>query len=47
MNMVLRLAEETHSEEGFPAWGWGVGALAILMVLLLVTLVFGKGRSHV
>ncbi len=28
-----------------PIW-FGVGALVLLMVLLAVTLIFGKGRPH-
>ncbi|PSL06801.1 hypothetical protein CLV30_102189 [Haloactinopolyspora alba] len=47
MDTVVRLAEQTHGEEGgFPAWGWGISAFVILMTLLFVTLSFGKGRPH-
>ncbi|WP_174264283.1 hypothetical protein [Phytoactinopolyspora halotolerans] len=47
MEKVVLLAEEVHHEsEGFPAEGWGIGALIILLVLLFVTLSFGKGRPH-
>lgn len=46
MEMVVRLAEETHAEEGFPAIGWGLSAFGILAGLLLITLMFGKGRPH-
>jgi hypothetical protein len=47
MDKLVLLAEEAHAEEGgFPAEGWGIGALVILMTLLLVTLAFGKGRPH-
>ena len=42
----MRLAEETHAEEGFPPIGWGLGAFGILATLLLITLMFGKGRPH-
>ncbi|WP_298321766.1 hypothetical protein [Haloactinopolyspora sp.] len=46
MNTVVLLAEQAHGDDGFPAWGWGVGALTILLVLLIITLIFGKGRPH-
>lgn len=47
METVLRLAEETHADEGgFPAIGWGLSAFGILVALLVVVLVFGKGRPH-
>ncbi|WP_174257842.1 hypothetical protein [Phytoactinopolyspora alkaliphila] len=47
MDKLVLLAEEAHVDEGgFPAVGWGIGALVILMTLLLVTLAFGKGRPH-
>lgn len=46
MKTVALLAEEAHAEEGFPALGWGIGAFGILVLLLLVTLSFGKGRPH-
>jgi hypothetical protein len=29
-----------------PAWGFGVIAFGLLLVLLLVTLSIGKGRPH-
>lgn len=47
MDTVVLLAEEAHSSsEGFPAWAWGLSAFAILFVLLLIVLSFGKGRPH-
>ncbi|WP_203433806.1 hypothetical protein [Jiangella asiatica] len=47
MKTLVLLAEEAHSEsEGFPALGWGLSAFAILLVLLLIVLSFGKGRPH-
>lgn len=46
MNMVVLLAEEAHGDEGFPAIGWGIGAFIILLSLLAITLIFGKGRPH-
>ena len=45
---AFSLLAATPAEEvdiGAPAIVWGIGAFAILMVLLLGTLVFGKGRS--
>ncbi|WP_158542837.1 hypothetical protein [Phytoactinopolyspora halophila] len=48
MQKVVLLADEVHGDEGgFPAEGWGIGVFLILMMLLTVTLVFGKGRPHV
>ncbi len=46
MNTVVLLAEEAHGDEGFPAIGWGIGAFIILLLMLTITLVFGKGRPH-
>lgn len=34
------------AEESIPTWVVGAGALAILLALLLITLVYGKGRPH-
>ena len=43
---LLAAAEtEEHVDIGAPALVWGIGAFAILMLLLLGTLAFGKGRS--
>jgi len=36
---------EEHVDIGAPAFVWGIGAFVILMLLLLGTLAFGKGRS--
>ncbi|WP_199521140.1 hypothetical protein [Jiangella anatolica] len=48
MNTVVLLAEEAHSSssEGFPAWGWGLSAFGILVLLLWIVVSFGKGRPH-
>lgn len=46
MTTLVRLAEETSADEGFPAIGWGIGALAIFATLLIIVLMFGKGRPH-
>ncbi|WP_174255966.1 hypothetical protein [Phytoactinopolyspora mesophila] len=47
MEKVVLLADEAHANgDGFPAEGWGIGAFVILLALLAVTLVFGKGRPH-
>lgn len=43
---AILLAAEAAEEGQVPAWVWGVGALAVLLTLLLLTLVFGKGRPH-
>jgi hypothetical protein len=37
---------EAHNELPIPAWGFGLLAFAILVVLLLITLSIGKGRRH-
>ena len=41
---VLETAVE--HELPIPAWGFGVIAFGLLLVLLLVTLSIGKGRPH-
>ena len=38
-------AEETH-ELPIPAWAIGLLTLLVLLVLLMGTLSFGKGRDH-
>ena len=35
---------ETHIDIG-PPIAWGLGAFAILMLLLIITLTFGRGRT--
>ncbi len=45
MNAIVPVAAEAV-EEGFPTWGYGVGALAILVGLLAITLIYGSGRPH-
>ena len=45
MNAFVPVAAEV-AEEGFPAWGYGAAALAILVGLLTITLVYGSGRPH-
>ncbi len=42
---LLAAAETEEVDIGAPALVWGISAFAILMLLLLGTLVFGKGRS--
>jgi hypothetical protein len=46
--MTILHATETAERviEGPPAVVWGVGFLVVLMVLLVATLIFGKGRPH-
>lgn len=46
MTTLVRLAEGTPVDEGFPPIGWGLGAFAILATLLLIVLMFGRGRPH-
>ncbi|HSK26861.1 MAG TPA: hypothetical protein VK894_08135 [Jiangellales bacterium] len=43
---AILLAAEAAEEGQVPAWVWGVGALVALMGLLVLMLVFGKGRPH-
>lgn len=45
MNAIVPMAVEA-AEEGFPAWGYGAVALALLVGLLTITLVYGSGRPH-
>ena len=44
VGIVLETAVE--HELPIPAWGFGVIAFGLLLVLLLVTLSIGKGRPH-
>jgi hypothetical protein len=46
--MTILHATETAERviEGPPAVVWGVGLLVALMLLLVATLIFGKGRPH-
>lgn len=40
------LAAETQAEPAVSAEMWGGGAMIIFLLLLTITLVFGKGRPH-
>jgi hypothetical protein len=47
MNLGLSLLEaEAGRELPIPAWGFGVIAFLLLMVLMALTLAIGKGRPH-
>jgi hypothetical protein len=47
VNFGLTLLEtEVHHELPIPAWGFGVIAFVILLVMLLITYSIGKGRPH-
>lgn len=47
MDTVVRLAEDVHEESGgVPPLVWGAGAFGILVLLLVITLIFGRGRPH-
>ncbi|HEU5484247.1 MAG TPA: hypothetical protein VFU98_05020 [Microlunatus sp.] len=47
MSFGLTLLEtEVHNELPIPAWGFGVLAFVILVVMLLITYSIGKGRPH-
>jgi hypothetical protein len=43
---LILLEAEAHRELPIPAWGFGVIAFAILVILLFVTYSIGKGRPH-
>jgi len=42
---LLAVEAEERIDTGAPPLVWGVAAFAILLLLLLATMVFGKGRS--
>jgi hypothetical protein len=46
ISLVLPLTEAAHRDLGAPAWAFGVFSSVALFVLLLITLIFGKGRPH-
>jgi hypothetical protein len=46
MTTIVRLAEQTGTDDGIPSAIWGLGTLGILLALLVGTLMFGKGRPH-
>ncbi len=43
---LVTAVEEGHNDIGVPALVWGVGAFGLLVLLLLITLMLGKGRPH-
>jgi hypothetical protein len=45
MGLLLTVLE-TENKLPIPAWGFGLIAFGLLMVLLLLTLSIGKGRPH-
>ncbi|HEY8454261.1 MAG TPA: hypothetical protein VIL34_01595 [Actinopolymorphaceae bacterium] len=40
------VAEAPHRELPAPSLVYGIGVFAVMLVLLLITLGFGKGRPH-
>ncbi len=47
MTLGLSLLEtEVGRELPIPAWGFGVVAFGLLMVLMVITISIGKGRPH-
>ena len=47
MTLELTLLEaEVHRELPIPAWGFGVIAFILLLILLALTWSIGKGRPH-
>lgn len=45
-SLVLPLTEAAHRDLGAPAWAFGLFSFGALVVLLVITMVFGKGRPH-
>lgn len=43
---LVTAVEEGHNDIGVPAVVWGLGAFGLLVLLLLITLMLGKGRPH-
>lgn len=46
LTSLITAAEETHGEPAVPAVLVGALTLALLLVLLVGLLMFGKGREH-
>jgi hypothetical protein len=44
--MRVLLEEAIHRELPIPAWGFGVIAFVLLLLLLFLTWSIGKGRPH-
>ena len=44
--MGVLLEAAVHRELPIPAWGFGVIAFTLLLILLILTLAIGKGRPH-
>ena len=40
------LETEATRELSIPAWGFGLIAFGLLVIMLLITLSIGKGRAH-
>lgn len=45
LTLLMAVETEERIDTAAPPLVWGIGAFAILLLLLLGTLVFGKGRS--
>ncbi len=43
---MMWLAAGTEAESAVPAEMWGAGAIIAFLLLLGITLAFGKGRPH-
>jgi hypothetical protein len=47
MTLGLTLLEtEVGNKLPIPAWGFGLIAFGLLLILLLITMSIGKGRAH-
>lgn len=43
---LILLETEVGKELPIPAWGFGIIAFVLLMILLGITMSIGKGRAH-
>lgn len=44
--LVVALEEAAGDRSGPPAWAYGLFALVVLVGLLAITVILGKGRPH-
>ncbi|HZO64303.1 MAG: hypothetical protein ACRDP9_15610 [Kribbellaceae bacterium] len=44
--LIVALSEAEPEGAGMSKWAFGIFVLVVLVGLLLVTLIFGKGRPH-
>lgn len=46
MNTIALHAAEAGTELPVPAWVYGASTLAVLLLMLIMVFVFGRGRPH-